>query len=649
MKLKSISIIFLLLLSISFISAECEWSSWGNIFTPAWNEVLSPTTCYGRFDAGISNISTNTEGLATGNQPLISYFNSTTPFLVVANGNYIDFYDSDLNLVSQKNIGTIATQLDLADMNGDAKDEVVALVTYNSTWYELKVFTFDTDFYSINQTFQQNFTRLGTATALRHHSSNNIYFLNGVNFTTINESGILENFAVVGGNQPLSSYDVDNDGDRDILTWDSGAGNITIFDLNQNIIFNEGAFAPMSSVKLIPASCHKQWWELWESCSAVEWKVVGLWGVNGIGSPARSSAVYLNVWSLDGSTYWGGQIDAGASDYCGGYWTTWNYDGGDMAISDDYNGDGYADIYVGYGLTQSECFAGSTITMRVYSGKDGTLLKSKSYSVSGGSSYLTIADMNHDGKYDFVFASGSQLYIYSPFDDDLLYSSSSLGLGSYYVEADLNNDGYLESVGSSDAYTIMLKSSATNLNAYITQVVYDPAITFQIGNTLNAYISATDPESDQIFYFKKCTGADDWSSTSSTATCVYNATGIYSMSVGARDFFHPLTSIVTQSISVTETGVGCGDLICQEGENYQNCPSDCPSQNYTQAEGGISIPQKIVDVDNVNSGLLPEIYYGTLGFLSNVLQPMIILIFVILFAFILLAIGSIIKKIATKT
>jgi hypothetical protein len=91
---------------------------------------------------------------------------------------------------------------------------------------------------------------------------------------------------------------------------------------------------------------------------------------------------------------------------------------------------------------------------------------------------------------------------------------------------------------------------------------------------------------------------------------------------------------------------------CDAGETYNNCPDDCSfvAPNITQATdtGGMPLPTKIVDINNVEQGLLPEIYYGTLGFLSNTLMPIMIIIFVIIFVLIITAIGSIIVKIAKK-
>ena len=93
------------------------------------------------------------------------------------------------------------------------------------------------------------------------------------------------------------------------------------------------------------------------------------------------------------------------------------------------------------------------------------------------------------------------------------------------------------------------------------------------------------------------------------------------------------------------------DDVCEssQGETYINCPNDCPTPTETtQVEGGIAIPLDLVNTEDTDKGLLPEIYYGTLGFFSSVLEPSILLIFVIFFVLIMITIGAIIVKIAKK-
>jgi hypothetical protein len=60
------------------------------------------------------------------------------------------------------------------------------------------------------------------------------------------------------------------------------------------------------------------------------------------------------------------------------------------------------------------------------------------------------------------------------------------------------------------------------------------------------------------------------------------------------------------------------------------------------------IPTQLVDTENMNQGLLPEVYYGTLGFISSTLNPMMVLIFAIFIVLIMLLIAKLIKKVANK-
>jgi hypothetical protein len=106
----------------------------------------------------------------------------------------------------------------------------------------------------------------------------------------------------------------------------------------------------------------------------------------------------------------------------------------------------------------------------------------------------------------------------------------------------------------------------------------------------------------------------------------------------------------TKFLLTSYNGSLCGNSICESGEDNDNCAIDCPSveptQNTTQAEGGLVLPTQIVSTENIDEGILPEIYYGTLGFFSYVLAPSIILIFFIIFVLIMFVIAGIIKKVA---
>jgi hypothetical protein len=224
---------------------------------------------------------------------------------------------------------------------------------------------------------------------------------------------------------------------------------------------------------------------------------------------------------------------------------------------------------------------------------------------------------------------------------------------AYCIPADLNFDGFLEVTCSASGSSYMFYSNVSNQNPTITSVAFDTGTTIAVGTTLYAYVTAYDVEGDGILYIYRCSDTSSFTnaSGSSTGSCVYNSVGDYNFTIGVRDVYHSTYNYFSQIISVTQTGQICNNNgICETGENYNNCPNDCPSPplNYTQVQGGMAIPTKLVDTENTEQGLLPEIYYGTLGFFSSVLSPTIILVFAIFFVFIILAIGMIIVRIGKK-
>ena len=62
----------------------------------------------------------------------------------------------------------------------------------------------------------------------------------------------------------------------------------------------------------------------------------------------------------------------------------------------------------------------------------------------------------------------------------------------------------------------------------------------------------------------------------------------------------------------------------------------------------VDLDENIVNPQNTEQGLLPSVYYGIATFLSNIMTPAIIIIFVVFICLIMVTIGTIIKKIAMK-
>ena len=62
----------------------------------------------------------------------------------------------------------------------------------------------------------------------------------------------------------------------------------------------------------------------------------------------------------------------------------------------------------------------------------------------------------------------------------------------------------------------------------------------------------------------------------------------------------------------------------------------------------VDLNENIVDPNNTEQGLLPSVYYGLATFLSNIMTPAIIIIFVVFICLIMVTIGTIIKKIAMR-
>jgi hypothetical protein len=232
------------------------------------------------------------------------------------------------------------------------------------------------------------------------------------------------------------------------------------------------------------------------------------------------------------------------------------------------------------------------------------------------------------------------------------------------IPADVNIDNYQEIICSgtdgSEGVTIYSTPEANQMPV-INSVSFSPSQVVTPNQTLTATISASDFEANTIFYSQRCFIDDTWSVESVNpiqTPCSYSLNGIYNFTARVRDAQHLTYNFLSYDIYVNSQGYICNsNSSCDTnfGENNGNCPQDCPViptnetiGNTTQVTGGMAIPTQLVDVNNENQGLLPSIYFGTLGFLSATLNPMMVLIFAIFIVLIMLLIAKLIKKVAQK-
>ncbi len=457
--------------------------------------------------------------------------------------------------------------------------------------------------------------------------------------------------------EPVSWIDVDSDGDDEFLIYTNKT---------YVLVERDGVIEVQRNATSYPTYEYEQVM-MFQNDYTLDWR----FAVIEMNPRFAFSKPYLNIRVLkdDGTEMWSEVIINESVPYDiepNSYWT-WAR----MGILSDWEGDGdnLEDIYVtAHKEWHVTGINNSWTDFSVYRGYTGSVLMSNviADNQTSGTSYrsnisLVLSDMNGDDYEDFIYkygisdsGSGNVLWIVSGVDGSLIYEGDTSVSVSSCVPADLDFDGFFDVICSGSSGTTFFASGGTNQNPQIISVAYSPSLSVGVNETLSAIVTANDTEGDTILYREKCSNSESWSvvSTNPTRQCVYASVGTYNMSVGVRDAFHSTYDIFSQSILVTETGEVCdNDDICEteQGETYLNC-GDCSAPNTTTSSvnGSLTLPTQLVDVSNTNQGLLPEIYFGTLGFMSSVLSPLIVLVFLILFVMIIITIAVIIKKIAVK-
>lgn len=633
------------------IATGGDWKTFGNTYLPAYH--YQSEQFFGNFLT--SNITTTSiaHGLSVG-QPLIMDLGSPTEnYIVMPYGNYLEVWDSNLNFVNDVYAGEeVKGAISGADWDNDGEyNEIVGIWNGSGNVMSVRAYSFNYSDYSITLLNETNFTLTG---GLSYYSSTGFRCVGGncygvlweYNSTSlyynwyslrINSSSYYATQLFVSYNSPFqyppSVVDWDNDGILEMVVLSTK--NVLIYDANGVVeqLFNATASGGFTE-SYVDARFIKN------DNAVNKWRVVIASDTTYSPPPTFFDSTAVRVYRIEDRTLlWGtGSIAHGSQ-------TGYNPATSTIAVK-DYNGDYYEDVWIcGWNNENGKC--------NIFNGLNGNVLWSFQNSSITAMGRLIVARLGTDSIPDFVSgASDTQIVDVGTSRN---FNTGGMGSGAICIPADTDLDGVLEIVCSKSSLTKIYETNYSNANAQIISVTFEPSTTISLSETLYMYVLANDTESDYPFYYIwKCDDSESFSAeqTSSTLTCSYSSLGYKNVTIGVRDYYNSEYDYFSQIILVTQTGQTCdNDGNCESGETTENCPNDCPPtppQNYTEAEGGIALNTQLVNPDNTQQGLLPDIYYGILGFLSLTLSPTITIVFLIISVLVILAIGMIIKAIASK-
>jgi len=687
-KKELILIVFLfpiLILLISSVSAlfPCDWNTKGGDLLNAPNYQYYPQ-CTSQF--GITNVSIVSYPLGQTTsrpvEPLVAGVTANTnPYIVFQAGNYLETFDKNLNQISETNVGEAVGQFDLITLAGNNSiyNGLAGIYRTNMTSLQFRLYKYDnlSNIYYLNASQNLNLvagTQIGSngvrcigSTLNQLHCYVLTYNItSGSNqtniFYDINGYGSIVSTFPVGVTMnnvthPLSMGDWNTDGTNDFVYFSSDM--VRIFDgTNGNPLLNYTFHRPQAT-DIVSAKFY------YATPSA-----------SGIRLAIFDDCIYGSGTACSGSIYTMATITSIKNDGTVSFSATDGFNGNSVqevfssgfGIA-DYNGDGKDDLWFSSDLKRAGNF--SIGKLNIVQGDTGTVLYNSTFN-----SELTLDESNlypynsqivrldNDTTPDFMMSNGTRLDVISPFKNTMLYNSTLISGSSIStcVPADVDYDGLQEIICSGTLNTTIFQPNYVNQNAVIDSVSYSPSLTVAPSTTVIATVNASDVEDDLLYYSIKCSDSDSQSSENNNPaqSCTYLSEGLFNLTVFVRDLFHAgQYNSFSQFVNVSVLNVGsCNNNgTCDAGENYFNCPNDCttPPSNVTSTEGNqvVTMPNQLVDTSQNyavghEQGLLPEIYYGILGFLGNNLSPIVIILFAFFTVLILLAIASFIIAIARK-